>query len=125
MDLKTVNSFPSLNSAFTEDCLAHYGDMGWYISFWTLIITWFIYTVYGLWLYSVHRGYKSSWYIVPFFMVMGVVVGFAVGTPFGFMIGGWYESGGYHMSPLSALLWGIAISMLSFLQAISTHSEII
>ena len=99
--------------------------MGWYMTLWTLIFTLIIYTLYGLWLYSVHRRYKSSLYILPSFILMGAVVGFAVGTPFGFLIGGWYESGGYAMSPLSALLWGLAISLLTFLQAISSHSEII
>lgn len=117
--------FPSWNQDFTRDILEDYRDIGWYIMLWTLIITLALYLAYGLWIYYVHRKYKSSWYIIPFFIFMGAIVGLAIGTPFGFLLGGWYQSGGYHMSPMSALLWGFAISLLSFLQAISSHSELL
>lgn len=57
--------------------------MALFVALWTLILTSIIYMVYGLWLYSVYRKYKSSIFLFLLFVISGPVVGIAVGTPLG------------------------------------------
>ena len=122
---KEAPSFPAFNSHFFALELNTYTSIALYISLWTLILTTLVYTLYGVYLYYLYKKYHLSLFAFIALVLSGVTMGLCLGVPFAFLLGAWYDTGGYTMSPMNALLWALCITSLSFLRAISSHSEIL